>query len=180
MTTLSIDTLFNSKLVSSVYGSLKSKYLKFWNNYISNPPSDSITEVWPRVYISNLQAALSYDILSTLGITHVVTAVVGVDMEFQDSIEYLYIPLMDNVWQDISSEFKKSNAFIREALEDPLSRVLIHCMVGASRSATLAAAWIMEDAGYSSDKAIEIMRSRRPIINPNAYFREQLASVSFQ
>ncbi len=171
---MSIDTIFNSQLVSTVYGQLKSKYLRIWNNYIANPPSDAVTEVWPRVYVGNLQAALSRNIIEELGITHIVTAVIGVDMSFQESVEYLYVPLLDNQSQSIADVFKVSNAFIGKALQDPNARVLVHCMVGASRSATLVAAYIMSETGFNSAHVLDIIKQKRPIINPNPYFREQL------
>jgi len=103
-----------------------------------------------------------------------VTAVIGVDMSFQASVEYLYVPLLDNQSQSIADVFKVSNVFIKEALQDPNARVLVHCMVGASRSATLVAAYIMSETGFNSAHVLDIIKQKRPIINPNPYFREQL------
>ena len=54
-------------------------------------------------------------------------------------------------------------------------RVLVHCMAGVSRSSTVVIAWIMKRYGYTRDKAIELVRSRRSVINPNDGFMKVLS-----
>lgn len=53
-------------------------------------------------------------------------------------------------------------------------RVLCHCAAGISRSATVVIAWMMKTYGMSKDKALQFVKSRRPIINPNSGFMKTL------
>lgn len=58
-------------------------------------------------------------------------------------------------------------------------RVLVYCHMGISRSATLAAAVLMKKLNITSDEAIYLISQKRPIVNPNSGFREQLKALNF-
>lgn len=49
-------------------------------------------------------------------------------------------------------------------------RVLVHCMAGVSRSTTVLTAWLMKTFGMSMDDALKLIKSKRPIVNPNHGF----------
>lgn len=53
-------------------------------------------------------------------------------------------------------------------------KVLIHCMAGVSRSATVTAAFLMRKFRWSRDRAILEIEKSRPFINPNKGFMIQL------
>ncbi|EJT75626.1 hypothetical protein GGTG_05559 [Gaeumannomyces tritici R3-111a-1] len=52
--------------------------------------------------------------------------------------------------------------------------VLVHCVMGISRSATAVAAFLMHQYGMSRDQALGHIAKRRPQINPNGAFQKQL------
>lgn len=52
--------------------------------------------------------------------------------------------------------------------------VFVHCINGASRSAMVLAAYLMQREGWSRDRAVEYLRSRRPEVRPNPAFMELL------
>lgn len=54
------------------------------------------------------------------------------------------------------------------------SAVLVHCMAGISRSVSVIAYYLMKKYSLTSYDAIEYLKSRRCIANPNSYFRYQL------
>jgi hypothetical protein len=53
--------------------------------------------------------------------------------------------------------------------------VFIHCDAGISRSAMVAAAYLMERDGVSRDDALRLLRTRREVVRPNQAFMELLA-----
>ena len=72
---------------------------------------------------------------------------------------------------------KVGNHFINCALAKG-SKVLVHCMAGISRSVSVVTYHLMITYGLSYDRAIKLIRSRRPIANPNSNFINQLRSSS--
>jgi dual specificity phosphatase 12 len=47
-------------------------------------------------------------------------------------------------------------------------------MAGRSRSATILIAFIIKNFGFTTEKALESLILKRPIVEPNKYFIEQL------
>jgi protein-tyrosine phosphatase len=52
--------------------------------------------------------------------------------------------------------------------------ILIHCAAGVSRSATLLIAWLMWRDKMSLRQALAWVQSKRPIVQPNSGFLQQL------
>lgn len=52
--------------------------------------------------------------------------------------------------------------------------VFVHCQQGVSRSTLVAAAHLMARHGWTREQALAFIRSRRPIVYPNAAFLELL------
>ncbi len=57
------------------------------------------------------------------------------------------------------------------------NRVLVHCIQGKSRSATVVAAYLMRYLGYTRADAVQAMVQRRPIVDPNPGFLKQVGWV---
>ena len=54
------------------------------------------------------------------------------------------------------------------------TNVLIHCAAGVSRSATTLIGWLMSTFGMPLSSAVELLQSKRPIVNPNYGFMKML------
>lgn len=74
---------------------------------------------------------------------------------------------------DISKFFDESNNFIAQALANK-GRVLVHCAMGVSRSATLVIAFIMFHMQLSFTRADRIIRKKHKEARPNFGFVTQL------
>lgn len=75
----------------------------------------------------------------------------------------LYFP--DGIYIQPLSLIGECTGFIREQLRQG-RRVLVHCAEGISRSCVIGTAYLYE-CGMSFDEAVELIRSRRPIVNPS-------------
>ena len=75
--------------------------------------------------------------------------------------------------EDLLSYFPTSNAFIEDGMAKD-GAVLVHCYRGRSRSATVVVAFLMQKHGYSAERALAKVRSKREIIQPHESFLAQL------
>jgi len=74
--------------------------------------------------------------------------------------------------------FPEAVSFIEESMTGETnangSRILVHCMAGASRSASVVCAFLIWKYKMSVEDALKLVRSARPIATPNAAFIVQL------
>uniref|UniRef100_A0A672GP83 Dual specificity protein phosphatase n=1 Tax=Salarias fasciatus TaxID=181472 RepID=A0A672GP83_SALFA len=122
-----------------------------------------------------------------LGITHVVNAAHG-RMYCQGShdfygstVDYYGVPADDSPSFDLSCYFFPSAEYIQKALDSTAgkSRVLVHCAVGVSRSATLVLAYLMIHHHYTLLEAINKVKEHRWIF-PNRGFLKQLCALEMK
>ncbi|XP_070220587.1 dual specificity protein phosphatase 13A isoform X3 [Bos mutus] len=139
-----------------------------------------INEVWPNLFLGDAYAARDKNKLTQLGITHVVNVAAG---KFQVDtgakfyrgmpLEYYGIEADDNPFFDLSVYFLPVARYIRSALSVPQGRVLVHCAMGVSRSATVVLAFLMICENMTLVEAIQTVQAHRDIC-PNSGFLRQL------
>jgi protein-tyrosine phosphatase len=132
-----------------------------------------INEIVPGVFISDFSSACETEKLKDLGITHIVTAILGVDEMYPDLFKYHMVDICDRKYYDIKMHFNACSEFIEDAIQSG-GKVLVHCLKGASRSAALVAAYLIAKKNYTCTAAIGLMKEKRKAVNPNDGFIQQL------
>uniref|UniRef100_M3XW07 Dual specificity phosphatase 13 n=1 Tax=Mustela putorius furo TaxID=9669 RepID=M3XW07_MUSPF len=144
-----------------------------------------VDEVWPNLYIGDAATANNRFELWKLGITHVLNAAhgglycQGSPDFYGSSVSYLGVPAHDLPSFDISAYFSSAADFIHRALSTPGAKVLVHCVVGVSRSATLVLAYLMLRQQLSLRQAVITVRQHRWVF-PNRGFLHQLCQLDQQ
>jgi hypothetical protein len=69
----------------------------------------------------------------------------------------------------------RSLQFLDKALANPQHAVLVHCMAGMSRSASMVIAFVMKARRMPYDTALRFVKERRPICMPNPGFHKQVS-----
>jgi protein-tyrosine phosphatase len=122
--------------------------------------------------------------LKMLGITHVVNCAEGNrfsmvstgDCFYADvGIRYIGINVVDIPQAQISAHFHECANFIERAILEG-GRVLVHCYVGLSRSATIAVSYLMIKRGMTAEEALRAVGRNRKI-RPNDGFLRQLLAL---
>ncbi|KAF7710355.1 dual specificity protein phosphatase family protein [Silurus meridionalis] len=145
----------------------------------------AVDEVWPNLYIGNVALAQNRSALKKLGITHILNAAhakqgsIGDESYYGADFVYYGIPAEDTGKFDISIHFRSATDFIHKALKKKNGKVLVHCIMGVSRSATLVLAYLMLHQRLTLRAAIQQVIQRRPIY-PNRNFLGLLLELDTQ
>ncbi|XP_060694739.1 dual specificity protein phosphatase 8-like isoform X1 [Hemiscyllium ocellatum] len=132
------------------------------------------TRILPHLYLGSQKDVLNKDLMVQNGITYVLNASNSCPKpDFISESHFMRIPVNDNYCEKLLPWLDESIVFIDKAKVSNC-RVLVHCLAGISRSATVAIAYIMKTMGLSSDDAYRFVKDRRPSISPNFNFMGQL------
>jgi protein-tyrosine phosphatase len=138
--------------------------------------SSHVSEILPRLYISDLQTAEDAEALSALGITHVLSAMPGhVALPPSLTAHAAQVPLHDAPFAELAAHLPRTTRYISRALRSsPDARVLVHCAMGASRSVAVVCGYLIAAHGLHPAQALELVRARRAAAAPNRGFIDQL------
>ncbi|UJR33841.1 hypothetical protein I4U23_021264 [Adineta vaga] len=129
-----------------------------------------------RIWLGSFAAMQNTIALDSLHITHILSLIES-DLPIDSNDNYIrkHIRVEDIETTDLLTEFDACYDFILNALtENSTNNVLIHCLVGVSRSATIACMWLMHRYKLSVDDALKRLRNARPGVQPNPSFTSQL------
>ncbi|KAH6908151.1 protein-tyrosine phosphatase-like protein [Coprinopsis sp. MPI-PUGE-AT-0042] len=123
-----------------------------------------------QIYLGNVAAAKDTVLLKELGITNVLS-VCG---EYRSTgPNFHLISVEDSEYEDILIHLSDACDFIQKAV-DRGEKILVHCVYGVSRSATVVTAYLMKTRGIDPQTALRYIKDRRPQIQPNYGFIKQL------
>ncbi|CAD8175661.1 unnamed protein product [Paramecium pentaurelia] len=135
---------------------------------------DSIPiEIIPNLYLGCLGCALNKKKLLEQNIKFILSACEMPKAPFSQDFTSLIININDSVDQDIKSKFEESNQFIENALNSK-QNILVHCFAGKSRSTTFIIAYLIKNHKMTVNDALELVKTKRQIAQPNTGFMKQL------
>ncbi|XP_053318442.1 dual specificity protein phosphatase 16 [Spea bombifrons] len=145
---------------------------------ISQPclPVSSVgpTRILPHLYLGCQRDVLNKELMQQNEIGYVLNASNTCPKpDFICESHFLRVPVNDSFCEKILPWLDKSVDFIEKAKASN-GRVLVHCLAGISRSATIAIAYIMKRMDMSLDEAYRFVKEKRPTISPNFNFLGQL------
>lgn len=133
--------------------------------------ASEIKDGW--LFLGGNLSASNLAALQELGVTHVLNCCERVPCKFKKSLTYKVISVFDTKSSDIRQHFADAIAFIDSARASR-GGVLVHCMVGASRSTSLVLAWLVARCQMPLLEAFRRVRAQRSVARPNRSFCQQL------
>ena len=130
---------------------------------------DEITE---KLYLGNIRGAENIDKIKKLGIKKVLSLIEELlwpVYKESDNIIHKKFTIYDFEQQNIIKYFGECINFI-----DGEEKVLVHCMAGASRSASVVIAYLMWKEKKSFKDALDFVSNKRSSVFPNDGFKDQL------
>ncbi|KAF3938799.1 hypothetical protein ABW19_dt0203364 [Dactylella cylindrospora] len=153
--------------------------------------NDPMNEIIPGLYLGDIFAARTPEILNGSEITHILTVARGSLGLLNDTLEtknyrnepfqHLQIELDDLPDSKLLEELHHGVEFIdralnpKEGLEDGKpNAILVHCLQGMSRSCSFVVAYLVWKNNISVGQALEMVQEKRKKARPNAGFYKQL------
>jgi protein-tyrosine phosphatase len=136
-----------------------------------------MSKITEQLYIGNYLNASDREWLDKNHITHIVNATPDIPNYFPQDYKYLQLKLLDSPQQSIYQVLEPSYKFIYNAMGNG-GTVLIHCRAGMSRSVSVSIYFLMKLKGWTYLQALNFIKSKRSIAQPNHGFARQLVSVS--
>jgi len=93
--------------------------------------------------------------------------------ETENTLTYYKFPIKDNNKDDISSILNETYNIIEHHLSIG-DKILIHCYMGASRSASVVIYYIMKKYGLSYETTLRLLKTKRPVVNLTEKFQSTL------
>ena len=146
--------------------------------------NNNVTEILPRLFISDLTFAENPALLSSYRITHILSVMPDSIFRPPPSVlpvqpARLQIRVEDLPFAELAAHLPTTTSWIWNALSSSSeARVLVHCGEGVSRSVSVVAAYLMASQGWPPMQAIDYIKSKRRIANPNFGFIQQLHEYS--
>ncbi|XP_021905056.1 dual specificity protein phosphatase 1-like [Carica papaya] len=125
------------------------------------------------LFLGSIGAARNKVALKSSKINHILTVANALQPAFPNEFLYKIIPVMDKEDTNLRQYFDECFNFMDKAKSEG-GGVLVHCMVGRSRSVTIVVAYLMKEYGMSLSQALEHVKRKRPVAAPNFGFTLQL------
>jgi len=130
--------------------------------------------VLPRIYLGSYSSSMRPALLQAANITLIISVGTHFRPVHNPHFNYLIICAEDKPTQNLLSHFERASTEIDRHLKETPGNVLVHCMQGVSRSATILSAYQIRFHNCTPEEAIKRLQAVRPQVNPNKGFRRQL------
>ncbi|KAJ6625045.1 Dual specificity protein phosphatase 1 [Pseudolycoriella hygida] len=126
--------------------------------------SGDITEILSNLFLGSAKASRSVDLLTLNGITHIVN--IAGRQYFPGQFTYKRVHFEDVEEFDEVDKLRDIFAWLDSVTVDAKCKVLVHCMGGMSRSASVVIGYLVWSRRFKLDEAYAFVKSRRPQIRP--------------
>ncbi|XP_011297253.1 protein phosphatase Slingshot isoform X3 [Fopius arisanus] len=134
---------------------------------------DAPTEIFDHVYLGSEWNASNLEELQKNGVRHILNVTREIDNFFPGMFNYLNVRVYDDEKTDLLKHWDDTFKYITKARKEG-SKVLVHCKMGVSRSASVVIAYAMKAYNWDFSQALKHVKNRRNCIKPNSSFLSQL------
>jgi hypothetical protein len=131
------------------------------------------SEIIKNLWVGAISSASNRKNMKSHNIKMVVPAHVGGCALYPFDFEYRLVELLDIQSENIIDKFEVILPQIHDVITQNKG-VLVHCMMGASRSASIVTAYLIKYHNLTAEKAIKYMKKKRTEVNPNDGYIKQL------
>ncbi len=136
------------------------------------------TEIIPSLYLGSSYNAYAYSEITNKHINVIfnITSTINNFHDYNPFITYYNFPISDNGIDDITNILYETCKLIKKHLDNN-DKILVHCFMGASRSASVVLYYLMMHKNMTYNFAKKYILSKRPIINLSTTFENKLKNI---
>ncbi|XP_070851567.1 protein phosphatase Slingshot isoform X3 [Drosophila suzukii] len=138
---------------------------------------DAPTKIFEHVYLGSEWNASNLEELQKNGVRHILNVTREIDNFFPGTFEYFNVRVYDDEKTNLLKYWDDTFRYITRAKAEG-SKVLVHCKMGVSRSASVVIAYAMKAYQWEFQQALEHVKKRRSCIKPNKNFLNQLETYN--
>jgi len=139
-----------------------------FKTFLYNP-----TYIVDNIYLGSAYNACNKELLDSYNIKYIINITNEINNHFPDDFIYYNFKILDNNKDRIIDFLEESYLKIKEYLQNNNGSILIHCFMGASRSATIVAYYLIREHNYTPETAIIFLKDKRITINlTNSLFND--------
>jgi len=138
-------------------------------HYYSHP-----SPIFNWIYLGTSKNANNIEEIKNLDIKYILNCAVEIKViKLPNYIKYCQLNITDSSTTNIIQFFEQAFAFIELARRNK-EKILIHCKLGISRSPSILIGYLIKYMGYTTESALDFLRSIRTQVYPNPGFISQI------
>ncbi|NXQ38460.1 DUS28 phosphatase, partial [Catharus fuscescens] len=137
------------------------------------PPMPQLCHVTDSLLLGTARAACDEELLAREGVTFCVNVTRQQPFPGGRRVPGIRVPVFDDPAEDLLRHLEPCGAAIEAAVRAG-GRCLVYCKNGRSRSAAVCTAYLMRHRQLPLEDAFQVVKSARPVAEPNAGFWSQL------
>jgi atypical dual specificity phosphatase len=148
------------------------KYYEFYQ-----PP----THIIDNIYLGSAFNAASYQVLKDNNIKMIINVTKSLSNYHENTNEFIYkkYPIYDDNEASIQGYLNSTLSDIlsfqkQNYLQNKSDNILVHCFMGASRSASIVINYLMLVKNMSFDDALKFIHKKRIVVNPTKKYESDL------
>jgi protein-tyrosine phosphatase len=176
-------------MLSNIIATIKLAYNKT-KEYINNPYETTTTEdryyndrmsiydqyisikgkpthIIDGIYLGSAHNAANYEILKEEKIEIILNITKDIYNYYPEEFKYYKYEINDDDKSDIDNILEETYNILKNNKD---KKILVHCLMGASRSCSVVLYYLMNEYKMKLEEAIEYIKKKRDIINPNMRF----------
>ena len=136
------------------------------------------TQISPNLYLGSGFNSYDLDNLKKLNINVIINVTREMKSFYLDNLKlnYYQFAIRDDGIEEIDSILEESYETISAHLASN-DTILVHCYMGASRSASVIINYLMRDKRMDYQQAYQMVKAKRPIINLSEKFDQTLKNL---
>jgi protein-tyrosine phosphatase len=132
------------------------------------------TYITKNIYLGSSHNAANKKLLDDKNIKYIINVTNEIDNYYPTDITYINYKLNDNNAEHIIHHLEDSYKKIKQFQSNNNGNILVHCFMGASRSATIVAYYLIRENNIEPLDAYLYLKEKRDLVNPTILFYKDL------